>query len=125
MEKGKILIIEDEFSLRHALLDRFQKEGFDVSLAENGEEGLEVAEKLRPDVILLDILMPKKNGIEMLRELRDADWGKDIYVIILTNAGDDGHVAEAMMLGTHDYFVKADLKLEDIVEKVKEGLGRR
>ena len=82
----KILIVEDEASLRKALVEKFQREGFETFLAFDGVEGLDQAERIQPDLILLDIIMPKMDGMTMLKKLRESgDWGKQVPVIILTN----------------------------------------
>lgn len=119
----KILIVEDEIPMREALLFKFQKEGFEMIAACDGEEGLKMAEEGRPDLILLDIVMSKMDGMTMLQKLREEDWGKDIPVILLTNLSESKKVLEAMEKGVHDYLVKSDWKLEDVVVKVKERLG--
>lgn len=122
-KKFKILIVEDETPMREALLFKFQKEGFEVIAARDGEEGLSLAEKERPDLILLDIIMPKMDGMTVLQKLRGEDWGKDIPVILLTNLSESEKAIEAMGKGVHDYLVKSDWRLEDVVAKVRERLG--
>ncbi|MBU0546257.1 response regulator [Patescibacteria group bacterium] len=120
----KILIVEDELPLLEILSDKFLEANFEVFRAEDGEAGLEEALKNHPDMILLDILLPKMDGLEMLGKLRDDDWGKNAQVILLTNLSDSEKVAEATKLGTYDYLVKSDWKLDDVVKKVNEKLGR-
>ncbi|MBZ9572118.1 response regulator [Patescibacteria group bacterium] len=117
-----ILVVEDERAMLQILADRFTDEGFSVLEAKNGEEGLERAIKEHPDLILLDIILPKMNGITMLKKLRVDNWGKDVPVIILTNLSDMGTIAKALKDGVYDFLVKTDWKLEDIVKKVKEKL---
>lgn len=90
--------------------------------AKNGEEGLEVALREHPDLILLDIIMPVMDGMTMLARLREDLWGKDAKVIMLTNLSDNEKVAETIAHGTYDYLVKSDWKLEDVVKKVRERL---
>jgi len=121
-DKKKILIVEDELPLLELMSDKLAAEGFVVIRAEDGEKGLELAKKNQPDLILLDILLPKIDGIEMLRRLRDDDWGAKAQVVLLTNLSDSEKVAEATKLGAYDYLVKSDWKLEDVVKKVKEKL---
>ena len=116
----KILITEDEKSMLQALGDTFKSENFDVFKAENGEKGLETAFKEHPDVILIDIVMPKMDGLTMLKKLREDDWGKSVPVIILTNLGDMEKMAEAVEDGICNYLIKTDWSLEDIVKKVKK-----
>ena len=117
-----ILIVDDEISLREALRDKLEYEGFIALEAKNGEEGLAIALKSHPDLILLDIVMPVMDGISMLKKLRDDSWGKNSKVLMLTNLDGDGKVADAVIWGTHDYLVKSDWKLEDVVIKIREML---
>lgn len=122
----KILIIEDEISLRNALHDKFVKEGFAILEAKNGKEGLRVALREHPDLILLDIIMPVMDGITMLKKLRNEnDWGKTAKVIILTNltSADDQRNRDIAELEPSYYLLKTDWKLEDVVAKVRERLG--
>ncbi|MFA5022356.1 MAG: response regulator [Patescibacteria group bacterium] len=118
----KILIIEDEVSLLQALVDKFKIEKFLVISAKNGQDGLELAKEEKPDLILLDIIMPITDGINMLEQLRQDQWGKEVPVIILTNLNDIKKTSEAMASGVHDYLLKTDWKLDDVVKKVKERL---
>ena len=118
----KILIVEDERSLLEALVRKFSSEGFTVFEAKNGEEGLEVALKEHPDLILLDIVMPKMDGITMLHKLREDKWGKDAQVVMLSNLSDAGKVQEATSEGAYDFLVKSDWHIDDVVKKAKEKL---
>lgn len=119
----KILIVEDETSLRNALRDKLLLEGFIVLEAKNGEEGLGVALRDHPDLILLDIIMPKMDGLTMLKKLREDVWGKNTKVILLTNLSDNEKVSEALLQGSYDYLVKSDWKIEDVVTKIRARLG--
>ena len=110
-------------SLRYALLDKFTREGFEVLEAKNGLDGLEVAVREQPDVILLDIIMPVMDGMTMLAKLRKDAWGREAKVIILTNLSDNRKIADSMERGTYDYLIKADWKIERVVSKVKDMLG--
>lgn len=117
-----ILIVEDEALILRSLKDRFIKEGFTVFDASDGEKGLELALQNHPDIILLDIIMPKMDGISMLKELRKDEWGKDVKIIILTNLNYSEKVAEAMKNGVYDFLIKTDWKLEDVVKQVRDKL---
>jgi len=121
--KKKILVVEDEMSLRNALRDKLGLEGFIVLEAKNGEEGLDVALRDHPDLILLDIIMPKMDGLTMLKKLREDVWGKNTKVILLTNLNDNEKVSEALLQGSYDYLVKSDWKIEDVVAKVRARLS--
>src|SRR5690348_3169426 len=85
---ARIAIIEDDQAISQMYRFKFEAENYEVETAENGKLGLELAEKMRPDIILLDLMMPEMNGEEMLAELRATDWGKDTKVVILTNKGE-------------------------------------
>ncbi len=119
----KILIIEDEASLRMALEEKFSGEGFEVLTADNGENGLALALENRPSLILLDIILPKMNGFEVLNQLSKNDLTKDIDVMILTNLSEAGKVGDIVRRGVSDYLIKADWTLEDLLEKVKNKLS--
>lgn len=100
--------------------DKFAGEGFETLQAATAEEGMELALKEKPNLILLDIILPKMDGIAMLKILRENAWGKNVPVIILSNVTDLKRVSEAMRLGVYDYIVKTDLILNDLVKQVKE-----
>jgi len=125
--KKKILIIEDEMSQRKALVDKFTREGFRVIEVQNGEEGLNIALKEQPHIILLDIVMPKMDGLTMLKKLRQKNqWGKNVPVILLTNLSSDyDKVINAITVDEPAYYlVKANWTINDVVEKVKERLAK-
>lgn len=121
-----ILIVEDETSLRNALRDKFVRKGFSILEAKDGEEGLAVALKNEPNMILLDIIMPKMDGMTMLKKLRQENkWAKNVPVMLLSNLGGDD---EKMMMEIEkdrlvDYLVKSNWSLDDVVKKVKEKLS--
>ncbi|MBI2013355.1 MAG: response regulator [Candidatus Colwellbacteria bacterium] len=118
-----ILIVEDELPLLNVLYEKFGREGFNVLKAVNGEEGLKNALSNKPDLILLDIIMPKMDGITMLRELRKDEWGKSAKVVILTNLSSATSVDEGIRHGVFTFLVKTNWKLEEVVSKVKTLLG--
>ncbi len=119
-KKNILLIVEDDTSLLNILNDKFSKEGFEVIKADTGKEGISEAVEYKPDMILLDIEMPGMDGIEFLKLLREDKWGKTAQVFLLTNNNDPERIADSMKYGAFNYWIKADHKLEDIVEKVKE-----
>lgn len=119
----KILIIEDEQLLMKALTDKLSHEGFSILQATNGQEGLEVAIQEHPNLILLDIIMPIMDGVTMLKKLREDNWGKTAKVIILTNLTDAEALNKSVQNLVFDYLIKADWKLEDLVNKVKERIA--
>lgn len=118
----KILIAEDEKTLREPLVRLLTSEGFTVFEAEDGEQGLEIALKEHPDVVVTDVKMPKKEGLEMLADLRKDPWGKTVPVILLTNVNDVESVSAAMEHSVTDYFIKAESDLFEIVNKIKSKL---
>jgi len=118
----KILLVEDEAPLLKVLEDRFLQEGFVVFKASDGAEGYKIALENRPDIILLDILLPLVNGLEMLKKIRENKAGEDIPVLILTNLNDMQSIKQALENEAYDYLVKSDWKLDDLVKKVKERL---
>ena len=120
----KILIIEDEKSLADLLADKLRADGFEVSVAGDGEAGLKMALEWRPDAVLLDIVMPKMDGLTMLRKLREHDEGKKMQVILLTNLSDTEKVYDAMANGVFDYLVKSNWEIDDLVKEVRTKLSQ-
>ncbi|MEX0932258.1 MAG: response regulator [Candidatus Saccharimonadales bacterium] len=121
--KAKILIVEDESALCQVLEDTFKEEGFSVDTAKDGEEGLKKAQKGNPDLIILDVILPKMDGMELLKKLKSDEAGKNTKVIMLTNSDSPDNVFESLNYGATDYLTKADWQLEDLVAKVKERLN--
>ncbi len=119
----KILIAEDDELLAKALAVSLEESGYKVFSAYDGEEALFLAEKNLPDLILLDINMPKMDGLSMLKEMRATAWGKGIKVIILTNLNDENRVFEALKNSVFSYLIKSDWDLDKIVKRVKDELG--
>lgn len=120
---NNILIVEDEKFLVRALQDSLTIEGYKVDTAVNGEEAIEKIKSKIPDLILLDILMPKKDGFYVLQELKKNPEWKTIPVVVLSNLGGDAEIKQALSLGADDYFVKSQHSLEEVIEKIKEYLG--
>jgi DNA-binding response OmpR family regulator len=120
---SKVAIIEDDQAISQMYYIKFEAEGFEVETAENGRLGLELAEKMRPDIILLDLMMPEMSGTEMLQKLRATKWGKNIKVIILTNVGEQEAPEELRKLGVRRFIVKAELTPRQVAEMVKQELA--
>lgn len=121
----KVLIAEDEKMMLDVLTKKFVSEGFEVIQATDGEEGLKKSNELHPDAILLDIIMPKLDGLEMLKKIRheSGDWGRSVPVIILSNLNQDEKMAWAVAdEKPTDYLVKADVTVGDILSKVRSVL---
>ena len=118
----KIAIIEDDSVINQMYRMKFEADGFDVQVADNGKSGIELAEKFQPDLILLDLQMPEMNGDKALAYIRTQEWGKNIPVIILTNLGAEESPKELKELGIHSYIVKAELTPSQVVARVKDAL---
>ena len=120
---SKILIVEDEESQRKALRDNLTREGFFILEARDGVEGLSTALREHPDIILLDVRMPKMDGMEMMHKLRKDTWGKEATIIILTNYDtNDTQLKQIITDQPSYYLLKASSRLEDILEKIREVL---
>jgi DNA-binding response OmpR family regulator len=126
--KQTILVVEDDIPSLKALVDKLTREGFNTIQAKDGEEGLAVANKNHPDLILLDIIMPVMDGLSMMKKLRaGSPWGKSVPIILLTNLSPDEDrvnkdVAEDLPAY---YLVKTNWSMNDVIEKIKERLSRR
>lgn len=119
--KRKILIIEDDKSLQNALAEMLTQEKYEIVSAFDGEEGLKKVKDEKPDLVLLDIILPKKDGYEVLAEIKKGEE-KNIPVLILTNLEEIDNVQKALDLGATTFMVKSDFSLKDVLEKVKENL---
>lgn len=116
----KILIVEDEESLLKTMGEYLADEGFEVVSAMDGQAGLEMAQSENPDVILLDIILPKMDGFKVLDEIKKSENTKKILVVLLTNLESMEDIQKAFEKGAVAYLIKSDFKLEDIVKKIKE-----
>ncbi len=117
-----ILFIEDESAIQKTFSEVFSQEGYKVVSAIDGETGLRLAKTINPDLILLDLVLPKMHGFDVLKNLKADEKTKDIPVIILTNLEDVKDVDRALELGATTYLVKAQYSLNDLVEKIKKTL---
>lgn len=121
----KIAIIEDDPAISQMYRMKFEADGFDVRLADNGKHGVDLVKHFTPDIILLDLQMPEMTGDEALIEIRKTTWGKTIPVIILTNLGEEEAPKTIRSLGIHSYIVKAELTPRQVVQRVKDALGEQ
>ena len=121
-DPARILLAEDDRFLRKAVEARLRQRGYTVVAAVDGEEALRQARAAAPDLILLDLIMPKVQGFEVLRALKADPATAAIPVIILSNLGQDGDVGRAMADGATAYFIKANLSLQDLAEKIEQVL---
>ncbi|PIV14069.1 response regulator [bacterium (Candidatus Gribaldobacteria) CG03_land_8_20_14_0_80_36_40] len=119
----KILFIEDESALQKTFGDILKNKGYGVLKALDGESGLRSAKGERPDLILLDLILPKMDGFEVLKELKENEETKNIPVIILTNLEETEDIQKALELGATTYLVKSSYTLEEVVNKIEKALG--
>lgn len=118
----KILVIENEPATRRVLVDKLTREKFFVLESNNGLDGLEIALKEHPDLIMLDLFIPKMNGLEVFKKLQEDALGKQVPVIILTNFNDDPHILEAIKDKNCEYLLKTDHNLASLIKKIKSKL---
>jgi len=118
-----VLIVEDEQSMQRALKNKLEHAGYTVLAANDGEGAVEALRSSKPDLVLLDLIMPKLDGISVLRQMKGDDALRAVPVVILTNLSSGDKVAEAMQLGTFDFLVKANYSLDDVLKKVNDRLG--
>ena len=119
VKQKTILIVEDEEPMLEALINIFKKEGIELLQARDGEEGLNLAMKEKPDLVLLDIIMPKIDGMTVMKKIRENKrWGKNVPIIMLTNLSDPDSVSEAAKYQVYDFLVKTDWKLDEVVKFV-------
>ncbi len=120
---AKIAIIEDDQAISQMYRFKFEAEGYDVQTAENGKLGLELIQNMKPDIILLDLMMPEMTGDEVLTKMRASSWGKDIKVIILTNMGEQEIPESVKKLNVNDVILKANMTPRQVADVVKKNLG--
>ncbi|MCK4554618.1 response regulator [Candidatus Parcubacteria bacterium] len=121
-EKIKILLIEDDPFLLSMYATKFESENFKVIIAEDGEKGLKLAAREMPSIILLDILLPKMDGFEVLKELKNNKATGYIPVILLTNLSQKTEIEQGLSMGAEDYLIKAHFMPSEVVEKIKQVL---
>lgn len=120
----KILIIEDEEIIYSLLQRKLSNAGYQVAVAKDGEEGLKILREQRPDLVLLDIIMPKKNGFEVLEAIQKDNNLKTIPVIVISNSGQPVELERAKALGVKDCLIKTEFDPQDVFEKVKKQIGQ-
>lgn len=119
----KILLIEDEAALQKTLGQALRNIGYDVKSALDGEIGLRLAKEEKPDLIMLDLMLPKMHGLDVLKNMRDQEETKEIPVVILTNLENVAEVERAIELGATTYLIKSNYNLDEVVTKIKKVLG--
>lgn len=116
----KILLAEDDIQLIDMYRRKFELEGFDVRFAEDGQQALDILADWKPDVVLIDIMMPRVNGLDVLKYIKDRKDYSEVLTIMLTNLGNESTAEEIYKLGATEYIVKADMTPLEVSEKVKE-----
>ena len=125
LSKVKILLIEDDSFLASMYVTKLNLEGFEVQVAGDGEKGLEMVQNELPALILLDIILPKMSGFDVLKDLKKDKRTKDMPVILLTNLGQREDVQKGIKLGAKDYLIKAHFMPSEVVEKIKKYIGKK
>jgi DNA-binding response OmpR family regulator len=121
--KKKILIVEDEEAMSKPLEEALEESGFDVYVASDGESGFKLIKEKKPDLVVLDLIMPKVGGVELLNNIKNDNDIKDMEIIILSNVSTEKGISDILSIGVYDYLVKQDHTLGQIVEKVKAKLA--
>ncbi|MFI5275533.1 MAG: response regulator transcription factor [Candidatus Saccharimonadales bacterium] len=120
---AKVAIIEDDQAISQMYRFKFEAEGYEVETAENGKLGLGLVETMKPDIVLLDLMMPEMNGDEVLAKMRASSWGKDIKVVVLTNMGEQEIPESVKKLGVSHVILKAAMTPRQVAEVVKNELA--
>jgi len=121
---SKILVIEDDPAIRKAVAEGLRQDDFEVETGGDAEQGMEILGRFEPNLILLDLILPGKNGFEFLKEIKASVKLSKIPVIILSNLGDQEEVQQALKLGAEDFLIKADYNLSEVVEIIKKHLSK-
>ena len=124
MNKKKVLVVDDDENMNAVLMEKLNFSGFEAQGAFDGEEGLKRALEWHPDIILLDLMLPKMTGMDVLSKLREDAWGKGVKVIMLTAVENAKLVSAAMERGAFTYLVKIEHSLDDIVKKITDELTK-
>lgn len=116
----KILIVEDDEFLVDAYKVKLKKENFSIQIAMDGQEALETIKTSPPQLIILDVIMPKKDGFEVLKDLKGNDATKSIPVLVASNVGEETSIQKALDMGAESYFIKSDISIQDLVNMIKK-----
>ena len=119
----KILIIEDEELMYNLLERKLTADGYKITVAKDGIEGMEMMKKEKPDLILLDIVMPKKNGFEVMEEMQKEKELRGIPIIVISNSGQPVEIDKARELGAKDWLIKTEFDPQEVIKKVKKQIG--
>lgn len=121
-EKAKVMVVEDDVFVMDIYRTKLAQEGYEVFSASDGKEAMEKMKSNKPDLILLDILMPNMNGMEVLQKMKDSEDLKNIPVILLTNLSQQEEISKGINLGANDYLIKSHFTPSEVVEKIKNCL---
>lgn len=124
-KKVKVAIIEDDMAIVQMYRTKFETEGYDVATAPDGTAGLQLIEQFQPDIVLLDLMMPNMNGLDMLKALRATADGREAKVVVLTNMGDTETATKVYKMAADDYIVKAEMTPKQVAERVKALLEKK
>lgn len=122
--KKTVLIVEDDEFLRSLTAKRLEKENYAIEVAVDGENAISVLDTLKPDIILLDLLLPGKDGFEVLKKIRSTEAVKTVPVVIFSNLGQKEDIEKAKALGVDDFLIKANFTLDDVVAKINKLTGK-
>lgn len=117
---AKVLLVEDDIFLSSLLKNRLQKEGIEILLAKDGKEALTILKSTKPDLILLDLILPEKSGFEVMEDMRSDPQFQEAPIVVISNLGQPEDITKSHELGAVEYFVKAQTSIDDLVGKVKE-----
>ena len=124
IKKVKVAIIEDDIAIVQMYRTKFENEGYDVATAGDGVTGLELIESFQPDIVLLDLMMPNMNGLDVLGKLRAQPGGREAKIVVLTNMGDTETATKVYKMAADDYIVKAEMTPKQVAERVKTLLAK-
>lgn len=119
----KIILVEDEELLSNILKRKLTQEHYDVAIAKNGEDGLKLAREAKPDLVLLDIVMPKMGGFEFMAEMQKDPALKNIPIVVISNSGQPLEIEKMVKLGAKDWVIKADIDPQEVINKIKKQIG--
>jgi len=119
----KILMVEDEEIMIDLLQRKIAQEGYEISVARNGEEGLAAMKEKKPDLVLLDIIMPKMGGFEVMEKMQKDKDLKKIPVIVISNSGQPVEIDRAQKMGAEDWLIKTEFDPQEVIEKIKKQIG--
>lgn len=122
--RKKVLIIEDDDHISKVYEIKLGKENIDIVIARDGEEGINMVVSEKPDLVLLDLMIPIKDGFIVLEEVKKTPFGKNVPIVVISNLGQQGDIEKAMKLGAADYLIKVNLSIQEVIDKVKKHLGK-